>query len=83
MLGDLVSLAELPHAVVLFLLEVGLLLYLGLVEAVDDGVLALGHEDTLDLLVVLEADLADVHAAILLEVRPRRVDDGDVVLFVA
>jgi hypothetical protein len=45
----LVSLAELPEAVVLFLLEVGLLLHLCLVEPVDDGVLALDHEDALNL----------------------------------
>lgn len=59
------------------------LLDLGLVEAVDDGVLALDDEDALDLALVLEADLADGHAAVLLEVRPGRVDDGDVVLLVA
>lgn len=35
------------------------------------------------LALVLEADLADVHAAVLFEVGPWRVDDGDVVLFVA
>ena len=34
------------------------------------------------LALVLEADLADVHAAVLFEVGPWRVDDGDVVLFV-
>jgi len=32
---------------------------------------------------VLEADLADFHAPVLFEVGPGRVDDGDVVLFVA
>lgn len=68
----------------LLLKEVGLhLLDPGLVEAVDDGVLALDDEDALDLALVLEADLAGGHAAILLEVRPGRVDDGDVVLLVA
>lgn len=43
------ALVQLPLAIVLFLLEIGLLLHLGLVEAVDDGVLALGHENALDL----------------------------------
>ena len=32
---------------------------------------------------VFEADLANVHAPILLQVRPRSVDDGDVVFLVA
>jgi hypothetical protein len=36
-----------------------------------------------DLLVVLEADLPHGHAAILLEVGPGGVDDGDAVLLVA
>jgi hypothetical protein len=35
-----------------------------------------------DLLVVLEADLAGRHAAVLLKVGPGSVDDGDVVLLV-
>lgn len=48
-LSGLISLAQLPQAIVLFLLQVGLLLDLGFVEAIDDGVLALGDEDTLDL----------------------------------
>lgn len=70
--------------VLLLLKEVGLrLLDAGLVEAVDDGVLALGDEHALDLARVLEADLADGHAAVLLQVGPGRVDDGDVVLLVA
>jgi len=68
----------------LLLQEVGLrILDTGLVQAVDDGVLALNDEEALDLARVLEADLADGHTAILLEVRPRRVDDGDVILLVA
>jgi hypothetical protein len=85
--------------VVLLLLQVGVLFDLGLVESVDDGVFALGDEYLLDLrgvsgwstvggmdtdlLVVLEADLAGGHAAVLLEVGPGGVDDGDVVLLVA
>lgn len=32
---------------------------------------------------VMEADLADVHATILFEIGPGRVDDGDVVFFVS
>lgn len=32
---------------------------------------------------ILEADLADSHAAVLFEVGPGRVDDGDVVLLVS
>jgi len=41
------------------------------------------QEGLTHLLIVLEADLADGHAAVLLEVGPGGVDDGDVVLFVA
>ena len=69
--------------VVLLLLQIRMLLDLGLVEPVDDGVLALGHKYTLDLLVVMKADLTSSHAAVLLEIGPWRVDDGDVVLLVA
>lgn len=79
----LVPLPQLPSVVLALLLQVGLLLDLGLVEAVDDDVLAGGDEDLLDLALVLEADLAHGHAAVLLKVGPRRVDDGDVVLLVA
>lgn len=60
-----------------------MLLNLGLVEAIDDGVLALNHMDALDLLVVLETDLTYGHAAIFLQIGPWSVDDGDIVLFVA
>lgn len=62
--------------------EIRELLDLGLVETVDDGVYAGLNEDFLDFLLVFEADLAGGHAAILLEVGPWRVDDGDVVSFV-
>lgn len=41
------------------------------------------REDQGYLFVVLEAHLAHSHAAVLFEVGPWRVDDGDVVLFVA
>ena len=84
--------------VVLLLLQVRVLFDLGLVEAVDDGVFPLGNEHFLDLgksasgvlevkrmsdlLVVLEADLAGRHAAVLLKVGPGGVDYGDVVLLV-
>lgn len=60
-----------------------MLLNLGLVQAVDDSVLTLAHVNPLDLLVILEAHLTRRHRAILLQVRPRRVDDGDVILLVA
>lgn len=50
----LLSLAKLPLAIVFFLLQVGLLFDSGLVEAVDDGVLALGDEDSLDLCVCVD-----------------------------
>jgi hypothetical protein len=73
---------QLLETVLLLLAEVGVLLDFGLVEAVDDGVLALGDEDASDLLLILEADLADGHAAVLAEVGPGGVDDGDVVLLV-
>lgn len=81
--GRLVTLPQLLEPIILLLLEVGLLLHLCLVEAVDDGVFALGHEDALHLARVLEADLADLHAAVLLEVGPGCVDDCDIVLLVA
>jgi hypothetical protein len=70
-------------AILSFLFEIRVLLYFGLVQAVDDGVLALWHQYPLDLLLILKANLAYGHAAILLEVRPRRVDDRDVIFLVA
>lgn len=63
--------------------EVGELLNLGLVQAVDDGVNACRHEDLLHLLVIVKADLACGHGAILLQVAPWRVDDGDIVFLVS
>lgn len=90
------------QVIVPLLFQIGFLLNLGLVETVDDGVLALDDEHALDLWhrrsvfsphsrrqgktdlsLVLEADLADLHASILFEIGPGRVDDGDVILFVA
>lgn len=82
-LRGLVLLPNLPEVIVLLLLQVGLPLDLCLVEPVDDGVLALGDEDAADAAGVLEADLADLHGAVLAEVGPGGVDDGDVVLLVA
>lgn len=81
--SSLILLSNLSVVVVLFLLQVWLALYLGLVEAVDNGVFTLRHMDALHELLVLKADLADVHGAVLFQVRPWRVDDGDVVLLVA
>ena len=49
LLGRLVLLAQLLEPVLLFLAQVGVLLLLGLVEAVDDGVFPLGDDETLDL----------------------------------
>ena len=62
--------------------EVWKLFDLGLVETVDDGVYAGLDKDFLHFLLILEADLTGGHAAVLLEVGPRRVDDGDVVSLV-
>jgi hypothetical protein len=81
-LGCLIPSPKLLQAVILLLLEVGLLLYFGLVETVDDAVLALRDEDALDFAGIFEADLADFHGAIFFEVGPGGVDDGDVVFFV-
>jgi hypothetical protein len=47
--GGLVPLAQLPQVVILLLLQVGVLLNLGLVEPVDDGVFSLGDKYFLDL----------------------------------
>jgi hypothetical protein len=70
--------------VFLLLLQVGLrVLDAGLVQAVDDRVLTLSNKEALNLAGVLKADLADGHAAVLLEVGPRRVDDGNIILLVA
>ena len=79
----LIASANLLETVLALLLQIRLLLHLGLVEAVDNVVLPLRNEDTLDLALVLEAYLPHVHGAILLEIGPWCVDDGDVVLLVA
>lgn len=78
-----VLLPKLTPPVLPLLAQVRVLLDLGLVETVDDGVLALNHVNALDLLVILEADLAHCHAAVLFQVGPWRVDDSNVVLLVA
>jgi len=80
---SLITASQFLKPVVPLLLQVGLLLHLCLVEAVDDGVFALRHKDTLDFAGVLETDLADFHAAVLFEVGPGCVDDCDIVLLVA
>lgn len=82
-LRGLIPLPQLLEAVLPLLLQVGLPLDLCLIEAVDDGVLALDDVHALHLAGILEGDLADLHAAVLLEVGPGRVDDGDVVLLIA
>jgi len=77
------SLAQLLEPVFLFLAEVGEFLDLGLIEAVDDGVFALGDQDLFDFSLVFEADLAGGHAAVFFEVGPGGVDYGYVVFFVS
>lgn len=49
LLGCLVLLAQLLEPVFLFLSQIGVLLLLGLVEAVDDDVFPLGDYESLDL----------------------------------
>jgi hypothetical protein len=80
---SLVATSQLLETIITLLLQIGLLLHLCLVEAIDNRVLALGHEDALDFARVLEANLANFHAAVLLEVGPWCVDDCDIVLLVA
>lgn len=72
----------LQHLVPL-VLQIRLPLHLCLVEPVDDGVLARGDKHAPHLAGVLEAHLADVHGAVLFEVRPGGVYHGHVVLFIA
>lgn len=79
----LVTTSQLLESIISLLLEVRLLLNLCLVEAVDDRVLALGDQDALHFAGVLEANLADLHAAVFLEVGPWCIDDCDVVFLVA
>jgi hypothetical protein len=83
LLCDPLNLSQLSLAILLLLSQIRVLLNLGLVQTVDNRILARTHVDPLHLLVVLEAHLASSHRAILLQVRPRRVDDSDVVLLVA
>jgi hypothetical protein len=80
---SLISASQFLEPVVPLLLQIGLLLHLCLVEAVDNGVFALRDKNALDFAGVLEADLADFHAAILFEVGPWCVDDCDIILLVA
>lgn len=65
------------------LCQIRILLHFGLVQPVDYGILPLLNIYPLDLLVVLESDLAGCHTAIFFQVRPGRVDYRDVVFFVA
>lgn len=65
------------------LLQIGLLFDSCLVEAVDNGIFALGGKNAFYFSAVFEAYLADVHASVFFEVGPGRVDDCDVVLFVS
>ena len=83
LLRNALDLPQLPLPILLLLPQVRVLLDLCLIQAVDDRVLALAHIYPLNHLVVLDAHLACRHRAILLQVRPRRVDDGDVVLLIA
>lgn len=53
MQGSLFAPPQLLLPLLAFLFEVGLALDFGLVEAVDDGVFALGYVDALDLSAVL------------------------------
>jgi hypothetical protein len=77
------SLPQLSLPILLLLSQIRVFLDLGLVQAVDNRILALAHIHPPDLLVVLETHLTRRHGAILLQVRPRRVDDSDVVFLVA
>jgi hypothetical protein len=83
LLRNALNLPQLPLPILLLLPQIRVLLDLGLVQAVDNSVLTRAHIHPLDLLVVLEAHLTRRHRAVLLQVRPGRVDDGDVVLLVA
>lgn len=81
--SNLISLLQLHNPILLFLPQIGKLFDFGLVESVDDFVPSRFDIDALDLLLVFETDLADCHVALLLEIRPWRVYDCDIVLFVA
>ena len=61
-----ILLSQLFGPVFLLLSKVWEFLDLCLVQAVDDGILALCDVDALDLLLIFEADLAGGHAAVLL-----------------
>lgn len=68
LLRSLVLLPQVPQPVVLFPFQVGVLLDFGLVESIDNGVLALPNEHLLDLSLIVEAHLAHRHAAIFLQI---------------
>lgn len=44
---------------------------------------SLRGRDGTNLSLIMEADLTDIHAAVLFQVGPGRIDDGDVVFLVA
>lgn len=77
------NLPQLPLTILLLLSQIRVFLNLGLIQAIHNRILARAHVNPLYLLVVLEAHLAGCHGSILLQVRPRRVDNRDVVLLVA
>jgi len=79
----LILLPQLSVAVLPLLSQIRVLLDPGLVEAVDDRVQPLLDVHPLDLFVVVEGYLTSRHAAILLQIGPGSVDDGDVVFLVA
>ena len=83
LLRNALDLPQLPLPILLLLPQIRVLLNLGLVQAVDNSVLTRAHVNPPNLLVVLEAHLTRRHGAILLQVRPGRVDDSDIVLLVA
>jgi len=65
-----------------FLLVVDFALVLRLVQPINDGIFALRHMDSLDLLVIVECHLANSHIPRFLQVIPRRIDDRDIWLLV-
>mmetsp|Transcript_24923 Transcript_24923/g.73710 ORF Transcript_24923/g.73710 Transcript_24923/m.73710 type:complete len:225 (-) Transcript_24923:68-742(-) len=69
-----------PHVHLLLRLQVWVPLFTRLLQPVDDLVDLLRHRDLEHLLVVMEADLSDVHRGRLAQVGPGRIDDDHVVL---
>lgn len=67
----------------LLLAQIRVFLNFGLVESVDDRILPLWHEDLLHFLLVFERYLPYRHTPVLLQIRPRCVNDGDIVFLIA